>query len=115
MRISKKTVIDKLKEFHNGIFTGVIKIGIQDGVFNQICIYNDCDSPKTETKDDLKALDKVFEIVTPQFNGTLIFYYKKGVVTHYSYNQTYKAYSLTEFLYGDGNVSECYNGMTDRV
>lgn len=114
MRISKKTVIDRLKEFHNGIFTGAIKIGIQDGVFNQICLSNDCDLPKTETKDDLKTLDNVFEMVTPRFNGTLIFYYKKGVVTHYAYNQTYKAESLTEFLYGDKDVTECYNGMTDR-
>lgn len=114
MRISKKTVIDRLKEFHNGIFTGAIKIGIQDGVFNQICISNDCDLPKTETKDDLKTLDNVFEMVTPRFNGTLIFYYKKGVVTHYTYNHTYKDVSLTEFLYGDKDVTECYNGMTDR-
>ena len=114
MRISKKTVIDHLKEFHNGIFTGAIKIGIQDGVFNQICISNDCDLPKTETKDDLKTLDNIFEMVTPRFNGTLIFYYKKGVVTHYTYNHTYKSESLTEFLYGDKDVTECYNGMTDR-
>lgn len=113
MRISKKTVIDKLKEFHNDIFTGVIKIGIQDGVFNHISISNDCDTPKTETKDDLKTLDNVFEMVTSRFNGTLIFYYKKGVITHYAYNQTYKDVSLTEFLY-DKNLTECYNGMTDR-
>ena len=100
MTISKKTVIDKLKQFHNGIFTGAIRIDIQDGVFNQVCISNDYDTPKTETKDDMKTLDNVFEMVTPHFNGTLIFYYTKGVVTHYAYNMTYKADTLTEFLYG---------------
>lgn len=114
MIINKKTVIDKLKEFHNGIFTGAIKIGIQDGIFNQICISNDLDLPKTETKDDLKTLDNVFEMVTQRFNGTLIFYYKKGVITHYAYNHTYKADELKDFLYGDKDVTEYYNGMTDR-
>lgn len=86
-------IIEYLKKQTKNNFTGSVKFGIEKAKIVSIGESNSFNLPTQEIKHN-KPEDIIKNACGQDFNGTVVFVFKCGILTEYGYTRTYKGDDL---------------------